>query len=103
MSEILQPMFIYIRNLAQMKSVISESIKLQSTTNEGESDNQNVEDKTSDSSVPEYAPLSPLRESASESPKEENSFEGEKESDNDEHDVDNANCADSETVKITEK
>ena len=44
-----------------------------------------------------------MRESGSESGKDKNSSEGEKESANDEHDVDNANCADSETVEITEK
>ena len=71
--------------------------------NEGQLHDGNVEDKTSNSSVPKYAPLSPLRESGSESGKDENSSEGEKESTNDEHDVDNANCADSETVEITEK
>ena len=102
-SEILQVMFVYIRNSAQVISVISEKITLQSTMNEGQLHDRNVEDKTSDSSVPEYAPLSALRESGSESEKDENSSEGEKESPNDEHDVDNANCADSETVEITEK
>ena len=86
---------------------------MQSTTNEGQLHDQNVEDKTNDSSVPEYAPLSPLRESGSESGTDKNSSEGEKESGNDEHDekesgndehdVDNANCVDSETVEITEK
>ena len=53
-SEILQAMFVYIRNLAQVISVISEKITLQSMTNEGQLHNGNVEDKTSDSSVPEY-------------------------------------------------
>ena len=60
-------------------------------TNEGELHEENVEDKTMDSSVPEYAPLSPLRESGSESGKDQSSSEGEKESANDENDVDNAN------------
>ena len=96
-------MFVYIRNSAQVISVISEKITLQSMTNEGQLHNGNVKDKTSDSSVPEYAALSPLRESGNKSGKDKNSSEGEKESANDEHDVDNANCADSETVKITEK
>ena len=76
---------------------------LQSMMNEGELHEGNLEDKSIDSSVPEYAPLWPLRESGSESGKDENSSEGEKESANDEHDVDNANCVDSETVEITEK
>ena len=56
-----------------------------------------------DSSVPEYAPLSPLRESGSESGKDQSSSEGEKESANDENDVDNANFLDSNNVEITDK
>ena len=76
---------------------------MQRTTNEREFDDRNVEDKTSDSSVPEYAPLSPLRESTSESGKDKNSSEGEKESVNDEHDVDNTNCVDSELSKLLKK
>ena len=64
---------------------------MQSTTNEGDLDEENVDDKMMDSSVPEYAPLSPLRESGSESGKDQSSSEGEKESANDENDVDNAN------------
>ena len=56
-----------------------------------------------DSSVPEYAPLSPLRESGSESGKDQSSSEGEKESKNDENDVDNANFVDSDKVEITDK
>ena len=74
-------------------------------TNEGQLHDWNVEDKTSDSSVSEYAfiPLSPLRESGSESGIDKNSSEGEKESGNDEHDVYNANHVDSETIEITEK
>ena len=71
--------------------------------NEDELHEGNLEEKSIDSSIPEYTPLSPLRESGSESGKDQNSSEGEKESANDEHDVDNANCADSETVEITEK
>ena len=95
MSEILQSWFVDIRNSAQMISVISEKkLTLQSTMNEGKLDVGNVEDKSLDSSVPEYAPLSPLRESGSESGKDENISEGEKDSENDEHDVDNAHSAD---------
>ena len=71
--------------------------------NEGELHEGNVDDKSIDSSVPEYAPLSPLRESGSESGKDQSSSEGEKESANDEHDVDNANCVDSDKVEITDK
>ena len=71
--------------------------------NESELPVGNVEEKSIDSSIPEYAPLSPLRESGSESGKEESSSEGEKESGNDEHDVDNGNCGENENVEITDK
>ena len=74
---------------------------MHSKTNEGELHEGNVDDKTIDSSVPEYAPLSPLRESGSESGKDQSSSEGEKEIANDENDVDNANCVDSDKVEIT--
>ena len=70
--------------------------------NDGEVDVGNVEEKSLDSSVPEYSPLSPLRESGSESGKDENSSEGEKDSENGEHDVDNANSEESENVEITD-
>ena len=100
MSVILQSMFVYIRNLAQMSSVISENTKLQMMTNAGDSDDWNVEDKTTDSSLPEYAPLSPLTQSGSESQKEENSFEGDKEIHKDEHDIDNADCAEVTVSKL---
>ena len=70
--------------------------------NEGKLDVGNVENKSLDSSVPEYAPLSPLRESGSESGKDENISEGEKDSENGKHDVDNAHSADSENEEITD-
>ena len=70
---------------------------------EGEPNGQNFENKSSDSSVPEYAALSPLRESCSEVGKDENSPEGEKESVNDEQHSDSAKCEDSESDEITEK
>ena len=71
--------------------------------NEDELHEGNLEDKSIDSSIPEYTPLSPLRESGSESGKDQNSSEGEKESANDEHDVDSAKFADSDNVEITDK
>ena len=100
MSENLQSFFVYIRNLAEVISVISEKIPLQSTTNEGELHEGNIDEKSIDSSVPEYTPLSPLRESGSKSGKDQNSSEDEKESANDEHDVDNAKCVESDNVEI---
>ena len=78
-------------------------LQLQNTMTEWESDDRNVENKSSDSSVPEYAPLSPLRESCNELGKDKSSSEGEKESVDDEQDSDSAKCEDSESNEIIEK